>query len=146
MAITAIITTKTIKMTIMVTISIARVYGGKGGWPSKSQGVVPARKMSRFEERKEGGMGWRKMEKARGKVGGRKKDGSGGAAKAREKESWFEAKNQGTGNTEKVKEIYEVGEQNGKDKMDEVLRRSNGHRICKEKGRDPFFEHRDRNE
>lgn len=81
-----------------------------------------------------------------GKVGGRKKDGSGGAAKAREKGSWFEAKNQGTGNTEKVKEIYEVGEQNGKDKMDEVLRRSNGHRICKEKGRDPFFEHRDRNE
>lgn len=52
---------------------------------------------------------------------------------------WFEARKQGTGNMEKVKEIYEVGEQNGKDKMDEVLRRSNGHRICKGKGRDPFF-------
>lgn len=73
-----------------------------------------------------------------GKVGG-KEEGWKKPAKVREKGCWFEARKQGTGNTEKVKEIYEVGEQNGKDKMDEVLRRSNGHRICKGKGRDPFF-------
>lgn len=89
-------------------------------------------------------MGWREMEKARGKSWreGRRME-EGGAAKIREKGSWFEPRNQGTGNTEKVKEIYEVGEQNGKDKMDEVLRR-NGHRICKEEIL--FFEYRGRNE
>ena len=72
------------------------------------------------------------MEKARGR---RKKDGRNQQRFARK----GVGSKQGTGNTEKVKEIYEVGEQNGKDKMDEVLRRSNGHRICKGKGRDPFF-------
>lgn len=66
---------------------------------------------------------------------GRKKDGRNQQRFARKSVG----SKQGTGNTEKVKEIYEVGEQNGKDKMDEVLRRSNGHRICKGKGRDPFF-------
>lgn len=107
---------------------IDRLYGG---WPSKSQGVVPALKMPWFQVKGKGD-----GEGTREKLEGRKKDGRNQQRFARK----GVGSKQGTGNTEKVKEIYEVGEQNGKDKMDEVLRRSNGHRICKGKGRDPFFQ------
>lgn len=85
MAITAIIITRTIKMTIMVTISIARLYGGKGGWSSKSQGVVPARKMPVLE--KERGRKGRENgmegdgEGTREKLKERKKDGRRGCSK-----------------------------------------------------------------
>lgn len=101
---------------IMVTISIVGLYaaGTVVAGRAKVEGLFSRGKMPVLGKER-GETGWRGEwdGRAREKSWRKEEKDGGEGAKVREKGSWFKRK-QGTGNTEKVKEIYEVGEQNGR--------------------------------
>lgn len=101
---------------IMVTISIVGLYAaGTVAGRAKVEGLFSRGKMPVLGK-ETGETGWREemgWESAREKLEEGRERWRRGSKGLREKGSWFKRK-QGTGNTEKVKEIYEVGEQNGR--------------------------------